>query len=146
MPERILLRCGSSPWLEHLRVALAILSASTVLLSNSGVAWKFAALAALLLFWHYSGRFWQKHQANTRITLRREGPEIVSNVAGTRWRVSPGTAWISRWLCVFRLREYDSNRVLTCVVCASENHPQDFRRLLVWFRMRPSEPRGDLAT
>jgi len=46
--------------------------------------------------------------------------------------------WITRWFCVLALFEPDRDRRYYCVICASENRPDEYRRLLKFLNMRTS--------
>ena len=54
-------------------------------------------------------------------------------------------AWVSRWFCLFRLADPVTGRSHPCLVCASRNTPDSYRRLLVLLRMRGEPGTGMLA-
>ena len=62
-----------------------------------------------------------------RLELRDDGSEIHG--------VARPEAWTSRWFCVLRWTRNDIGRHCNSLVCASENHPDDYRRLLTWLRL-----------
>ena len=139
MPERIQLTFGSPHWLFTARFALAVIAALNILVSGISLSWKIPLVAALaLLLWvspRGIGTF-------TGWTMRSDGTLGLNDHDKHRFRVVEGSAWLSRWISVFRIRDLDSGRVRTCVVAAAQNHEDDYRRMLVFLRMRPERKEG----
>ena len=49
-------------------------------------------------------------------------------------------SWSSRWISVLPLRELQNGRTRYGIFSASDNHPDEYRRLLLWLRLRgPAE-------
>ena len=46
-----------------------------------------------------------------------------------------GQAWVSSLFSVIHLREVDSGNRLSWLVCAANNHPDDYRRMLGYLRL-----------
>lgn len=137
MPDRIELVTGSGAWLERAHRAFLAMAALSLALTHTPLAWKLAALAALLVISLVERQAWRQMRSRTRRILKRVGEDIVSPTEQAYWQLRQGRVWISRWFCVFRLEDRDTGKGILCLVCASENHPDDYRRLLVWLRMAP---------
>ena len=70
---------------------------------------------------------------NGSLRLGRDGSAEIGNQQG-RWLAR---CWTSRHLVVLRLAGLPQAR--TVLICRDSNHPDDFRRLLVWARFDPRD-------
>jgi len=133
--ERLDLVCGATPRLFRLQWVLFVIAAVCLLASASSWPWTAAALSALVAV-HLSARAClASKQPHGRLVLRDDGNlELERNGAST-----PGTllqrAWISRWLCVITWENLETGTRHPCLVCASRNTADEFRRLLVRLRL-----------
>jgi hypothetical protein len=122
-----------------LQFVAAILGAVAILVSPADLVWKLGAWSALVF------ATWRVHAAsfgNSRsgwLELLPDGTVQMNFHDGTQSRaVLMETAWTIRWFSVLALFEPDSGRHYHCVVCASENSPDEYRRLLCHLHMRSS--------
>ena len=141
MPDRIELVAGAAPWLERARVATLLLAVISLGLAGTAWAWKLVSLG-LLAGIHLAGLSrWRVHAKRSPIVLKREAGDIVSETGNSYRVLQEGYSWLSRWFCVFRLADQDTAQCTTYLVCASENHADDYRRMLVWLRLHPASER-----
>lgn len=139
MPERIQLTFGSPDWLAFSRLSVAVIAALNILFSSIGPSWKLLLLAALVLVsWSCAHRKGLRPGWN----MRSDGTVWHDGQEGSRHRLIDGSAWLTPWLSVFRIRDPDSGKVRTCVVSAALNHDDDYRRMRVFLRMRSERKEG----
>lgn len=134
--DPVILRFGPGCWLSVVHVSITLAGAAAVLLSPAGWHWKTGTL--LILVWVSAWLYWLSTRPGQRGTLRLlpDGtaeirPERGGAVIGTL----EGNAWASRWLCVVSLRDRESRKLHYCVVSASANPRDAYRRFLVILRM-----------
>lgn len=139
MPERIHLISGNPGWLLYARFALAFAAASNILFSAISPGWKISLMAALALVLSACPR-----GTGPRVgwNMRSDGTLGLDGHDEYCFRVVERSAWLSRWVSVFRIRDMNSGKVRTCVVPATLNHEDDYRRMLVFLRMRPERKEG----
>jgi hypothetical protein len=139
MPERIQLISGNPGWLLSARFALVLVAALNILFCAISPGWKMALMVALALVLLIcpSG-------IGSRIEwcMRSDGTLASDGKSEYSFRVVERSAWLSRWVSVFRIRDMNSGKVRTCVVPATLNHQDDYRRMLVFLRMRPERKEG----
>lgn len=145
MPDRIELLEGPARWLESLRVLLSLVACFFILTASTPWLWKSGAIAALLLFsgsaFHRSARRNVRKMLLLRLdgSLRLDrGGKVVEGRLG-------GGAWVSRWVCVFHWTDLESGSRNHSLVCAVDNRPEDYRRLMVWLRLGVGE-QGEAAS
>ena len=138
--ESLELKFGNSPWLRAVHSLGSASGVLAVLISPANAVWKASAIVLLLLVAltiHF--RSSNKNGYGT-ICLQQDGTAQLFTRDGQKARVVlPANGWVTRWLCVLRLYESEKHRHHYCVICASENQPDPYRRLLVNLRMRSSD-------
>lgn len=124
------LRTGASALYPIAVWAVWLAAAACNLVFFSELPWPVAAAAVviLLLFWPGFSHF-QPDKCALRI--HADGSALL---AGNHGAWIPG-ARSSRWGTVLHLRLQGRDRF--ALVCASNNHTEDYRRLLVWNRFPP---------
>lgn len=133
--HRLELVCGAPPWLAGLQWLLLLFAALGLLFSPSTWPWIVFAISVLLAV----------HLAGLTYLRRVQPPGILQLHTDGGFRLQSGaqkfdgellrSAWVSRYLCVVRWKPL-SEPSRPCLVCASENHQDDYRRLLVHLRLK----------
>ena len=131
------LRLGPSRWLKAAQILLALLGILAILVSPANWMWKLGSILLLILV-SVSVHAWSAHQGRSgAIRLYPDGTAFLRTASGQEINAIQGPhGWVSRWLCVMTLCDADSRAKHHCVICASENHPDEYRRLLKFLRMR----------
>ena len=134
------LKFGNSPWLRAVHSLVSASGVLAVLISPANAVWKASAIVLLLLVAlaiHFRS---SKINGRGTICLQQDGTAELLTPDGHKARVVlHANGWATRWLCVLRLYESEKHRHHYCVICASENPPDPYRRLLVNLRMRSSD-------
>ena len=117
-----------------LLVALGLLA---ILITAASWTWKLGSILLLILA-SISVHAWSVHQSRAgAIQLLADGTALLRTVSGQEINTVQGRhSWVSRWICVVTLYVVDNNTKHHCVICAAENYPDDYRRLLKLLRMR----------
>ncbi len=131
------IRFGTSRWLKAAQILLALLGILAILASPANWIWKLGSILLLILV-SVSVHTWSAHRGRSgAIHLYPDGTAFLHTASGQEINAIQGPhGWISRWLCVVTLFDDDSRAKHHCVICASENHPDEYRRLLKFLRMR----------
>jgi hypothetical protein len=130
------LRFGESRRLAAAHYLVTFLALCAILSAPAQLSWKLI-LTALLLVMHFSGRISANRPAqNGDLHLFHDGAVYLKTADGQEAQAFTGKhGWASRWLSVLPLIEEGNGRRRYCVVCASKNTDDEYRRLLVWMRM-----------
>ena len=130
-------RFGISRRLQVAFLLLVSLGLLAILITPAGWAWKFGSILLLILA-SISVHAWSVHQSQAgAIHLLSDGAALLRTDSGQEINAIQGRhSWVSRWICVVTLYVVDNNMKRHCVICASENCPDDYRRLLKLLRMR----------
>jgi len=138
--DSLTLRFGPGPRLGVLQFAAALLGAVAILVSPADLAWKLGAwLTLVFATWRVHAVSFGKSRSG-RLELLPDGTVQMNFHDGRQSRaVLRENAWTIQWFSVLALFEPDSGRHYHCVVCASENSPDDYRRLLCHLHMRSPE-------
>ena len=128
---------GISRWLQVAFLLLVSLGLLAILITAASWAWKFGSILLLILA-SISVHAWSVHHSQAgAIHLLSDGTALLRTVSGQEINAVQGRhSWVSRWICVVTLYVVDNNTKHHCVICASENHPDEYRRLLKLLRMR----------
>jgi hypothetical protein len=136
-PESLTVRTGQAAWLRHAFPALAAIACLGLLTAPTTIALKVLALAALLAFYRIGRRAWRRAVRIGRLQIYRDGPGLLLRNGEEQRVETAGPAWITPWICVIPLKTVPGAAMIRCMVCASENRPENFRRLRVWLRLCP---------
>ena len=130
-------RFGISRRLQLAFWLLAALGLLAILITAASWAWKLGSILFLILA-SISVHAWSVHQSRAgAIQLLADGTALLRTVSGQEINAIQGPhGWVSRWNCVLTLYEADNDVKHNCVICASENYPDEYRRLLKLMRMR----------
>jgi hypothetical protein len=141
VPSNLILRFGTSRLLKALPLAISVIGVIAILISPAGWAWKISVLAALagtIICVNVQSR---GHYESGTIALFSDGTARLKSADSQQLRANLlENAWTSQWFCVVALIEPESSRHYYCVVCASENVSDEYRRLLRFLHMRTSSP------
>jgi len=137
--DPVILRFGSGRWLGVFHISITLAGAFAVLLSPAGWLWKTGTLLILVFAsaWLYRHSTRPEYRGTVRLLpdgMAEIHPERGCAVIG----ILKSNAWVSRWLCVVPLRDVERRKVHYCVVSASANSRDSYRRLLVALRMGSS--------
>ena len=131
------IRFGPSRWLQAAHLLLASLGLLAILATPANWIWKLGSIILLILV-SFFVHAWSVHQGRSGvIQLFPDGTALLRTVSGREINAIQGPhGWVSRWICVLTLYEADNDVKHNCVICASENYPDEYRRLLKLMRMR----------
>ncbi len=126
-------------WLGRLQLLLTSAAAILLLTISTPWPWKLGTLAALFFVHGFLLRHNARRHAPSSLLMRVDGA-LLQESAGIGLDGLVDGAWVSRWLCVIHWTATGDSRRQHSLVCASNNRPEDFRRLLVLLRLgsRPS--------
>lgn len=134
--EFLEIRFGHGRWLMMAHILISSLGLLAILATPANLVWKLCSILLLLLVsLGVFARSIDNSRAGTirlfadgtaflRIPSRRE----VNAVQGPQ-------GWATRWLSILTLQESVSGRKHYCIICASDNDPDEYRRLLKFLRM-----------
>jgi hypothetical protein len=145
MPRRIELCFGAAPWLRRAQRLAFLLAVLALGLSPAAWPWRLATLVTLAGAWWFEERRAIRNGDRGRMVLLLDGRVRLDRDGTEQYGLATGVSWVSRWFCVLRLADDDGGRKHSCVVCASENHPDDYRRLLACLRLGAFERRESAA-
>ena len=130
------LRFGDSRRLAAAHSLVTLLALCAILSAPAQASWKLI-FTALLLVMHFSSRINANRPGqNGDLHLFHDGAAYIKSADGREAQaVADKHGWASRWASVLPLIEEDSGRRRYCVICASKNTRDEYRRLLVWMRM-----------
>jgi len=125
----------------------ASLGTLAILVTPASSGWKIGALSALVFVTLMAHAASRKKSHCGWIELLQDGTAHIRPSKGKKSQLLlKENAWAIRWLCVLALIEPDSGRHYHYVVCASENTPGEYRRLLKFLNMRTSAVNLQKAT
>jgi len=100
-------------------------------MAPASLGWKLGAWSALAFVSRRAQVASPMKSQSGWFELRRDGTARMRFLDGTKSRaVLKENAWSVSWFSVLALFEPASGRHYYCVVCASENAPNDYRRLM----------------
>lgn len=130
-----------------LQIFAASLGTVAILATPAGSGWKFGALSVLVFVTSMAHAASRRKSHSGWIELLPDGTAHIRSSDGKKSQLLlKANAWAIRWLCVLALIEPDSGRHYHYVVCASENTPDEYRRLLKFLNMRTSAVNLQKAT
>lgn len=134
--EFLEVRFGHSRWLIVAESLISLLGLLAILATPANSIWKFCSILLLLLasLWLMAKSVHENRSGTIRLfsdgtALLRTASELEINA------VQGPHGWVSRWLAVLALQEAENGMKHYCIICASENHPDEYRRLLKFLRM-----------
>jgi len=129
-------RFGAGRRLKVAQVLLALLGLLAIIITPANWVLKLGGIF-LLIPVSYLVHAWSVHQSRSGvIQLFPDGRVFLRTVSGQEKNAALGPdGWVSRWLCILTLYEVDYGTKHNYVICASENHPDEYRRLLKLLRM-----------
>ena len=135
MFQRIELKTGFSQGWLPLRLLLSAWGGMAILSSAPSWPWMILALIALFFVDRHLARSIRLRHDPARATLGLDG--ILRMERGGREHLATwnGRAWVCRWFCVVEWESLSEPRRGQALVCAADNHPDDFRRLRVLLRL-----------
>jgi len=137
-------RFGISRRLQLAFLLLASLGLLAILITAASWTWKLGSIL-LLIPASISVHAWSVNQSRAGVIhLLLDGTALLRTVSGQEINAVQGPhSWVSRWICVLTLSAVDNNTKHCCVICASENYPDKYRRLLKLLRMRTAPEDAD---
>lgn len=135
MPDRINLVTGECALLSRLGYAVSILAATGIVTSASSWVWKGIALIVLAAVTGFIFRRAAESRSPGSITLSLDGTAVLLHGREEVLLDYTGHAWISSLFSVIHFLEADSGRKCSWLVCAANNHPDDYRRMLGYLRL-----------
>jgi hypothetical protein len=145
--DALALRFGVSPWLRFAHFLVAMLGLAAILLTPAASGWKFCTVLALGISGFTAHLLSVRKSQTGLISLGADGAAQVASLHGTQSEARlEESSWVTRWFCVLALFEPVSRRRYHCVICASENTPDEYRRLLRFLNMRTSAVNLQKAT
>lgn len=144
MPDRVQLRSGVCLWLSQLQRLVAFVATLLLLTLSTPWHWKLGTLLALSVVFASVVRHNARHHPHGRLMMRMDGT-LLQERGDVEMHGMVEGAWVSRWLCVIHWATAEDNRQRHSLVCASNNRPEDFRRMLVLLRLGPRPSRDALS-
>jgi len=144
MPDRIQLRSGACRWLAQLQLLVTVVAALLLLTLSTPGHWKLGTLAALFFVHGFVVRHNALRHPPSRLLMRLDGT-LLHKSAGIEMDGVVAGAWVSRWLCVIHWSTAEDRRQQHSLVCASNNRPEDFRRMRVLLRLGSRPARDALS-
>lgn len=135
MPDKIKLVTGNSKLLTTLGYAVSILAVAGIVSSGSQWVWQGSALFVLAV------ASWLVFRRSSESLYRGTGmlfPDGTAVELRSHEEVHlefTGQAWVSSLFSVIHFLESDSGRKCSWLVCAANNHPDDYRRMLGFLRL-----------
>ena len=129
-------RFGRSSWMDAAEALLALSGLTAILISPAIGSWKLASALLLLAGYLVLRRLAAGKNRAGMLRLFEDGTARIVSNDRVREAVATPHGWTSRWFSVIILRELSGGRIRRCLVCRSENHPEDYRNLLKFLRMR----------
>lgn len=111
---------------------LALLATVTLLTASGSWSSKLPLLGVLLLSWRSLARL---PGTVGQLSLWDDGLAWLDAEDGKQEGTQTGQAWVTSLFCVVTVRLNESGQFRHCVVCAAQNHSDDFRRLRAWCRI-----------
>lgn len=136
MPERIHLYTGNCELLSILCLLVTALAAVGIATTTSPWVWKGSALLFLAM------ASWAIRRNTPKAALPGTGDLYPDGTASATLEGEntlleySGHAWVTRWFSIIAFRESDSGKPCSWLVCAHNNHPDDYRRMLGYLRLR----------
>ena len=135
--ETIELSFGPARWFSAASGALFALGILAILGSPANGFWKLAFIAMLavvaLLAFAYTAN---SHRAGI-VRIHYDYSADIHTAHGTDGHANVGAhSWVSRWVSVLVLVDEHSTTRMECLIFASQNPPDAYRRLLAAVRMR----------
>ncbi len=134
-PETLLVNTGAAGWLIHAPLMLAVVAGLGLLTAPTSTVAKLAALAALTAGYRICSNGWRRAAHPGRLQLFRDGWAILEQAGKEQHAEAAGSPWVTPWICVIPLKTAAGAAMMPCMVCASGNRPEDFRRLRVLLRL-----------
>ena len=129
-------RFGCSYGLIAAQALLASLGILAILLTPANWIWKLCAVLLLILFSIFVHARSVHQSRSGVIRLFADGTAWLRTLSRREVNAVQGrNGWVSRWFSVLTLYEARNGRKYYCVICAAENHPDEYRRLLKFLRM-----------
>ena len=131
------IRFGTSRWMQVAQLLLASLGLLAILITPANWTWKLGGMVLLILV-SFFVHAWSAHQSRSGVIhLYPDGTALLRTASGQEINAVQGPhGWVSRWICVLTLYQADNSAKHHCVICASENYPDEYRRILKFLRMR----------
>lgn len=140
------IRFGRSAWMDAAEALLALAALAAILISPANGAWKLACASLLLAGYLVLRRLAAGKNRAGFLRLFEDGTARIVSDGRSRAALATPDGWASRWFSVVTLQEIPGGRHRRCLVCRSENHPDDYRNLLKFLRMRSTSADGQRMT
>ena len=122
--------------------AVAVLAVAGIATSASPWPWKAGALFFLGTASWFSFRSTPEYWSSGAVTLHLDGTAVESRGREVVLLEYTGHAWVSSLFSVIHFLECDNGRKRSRLVCAANNHPDDYRRMLGYLRLGSSGVQG----
>jgi hypothetical protein len=142
MRRALELRPGPCAWEAGARYGLAVLGIVSVMLAPTDWTWKGIALAALAVVWRL-GAEPSADAGRPKLTLFPDGTATLARNGREQPAELTGRAWLSRVFCVLEVQPLDAEGAEWLRICASNQPPRAYRRLLGVLRLRALAARED---
>ena len=129
-------RFGHSYWLMLAQTLVASLGLLAILVTPANWKWKISGIIVLVLAAWFVHTKSDHSSRSGAIRLFADGRALLSMDSRPEINAVQGRhGWVSRWFSILTLLEASNGKKYFCVICASENHPDEYRRLLKFLRM-----------
>lgn len=142
--DYVVVRSGGARWLEMTQGLVAFIAGLAILFTQSSWILKAFVLIALAATYLAGALKMRKDRSSGELRLFTDGTAIHDRGSQRCVAVQGSPAWVSRWFCMIPLVKHSGTDIIYCMICASNNHPDNYRRLLIWLRMHHAADRQGL--
>lgn len=140
-PETLEIRFGPGRWFVSALLITGALGFLAIVISPADWAWKSGTAALLILVALFAHVQTSRACQSGVLRLYTDGVLLYLSIAGKSGiAVLAVNGWTSRWLSVLSLSDEQGGKRRFYIVCSSQNHPDEYRRLLRFLRMRTASP------
>jgi len=134
-------RFGPAGWMKWVHVLISLLGILAVMLSPAAWTWKLLLASLLVCAFILILRNIGATRSSGVIRLFLDGTAVFTTRSERRLFCTLGNHhWVSRWFCSIGIYLARGGRKRFLLICAANNDPPEYRRLLKFLRMRTTTP------
>jgi hypothetical protein len=138
------LEFGSAQWMRRAYRVLLLLCILAISISPAPWSWKLSAWALLAIVWLLSSLVTGLSANRGKVRLYRDNSAMLSTAIERRVFASLAERhWVSPWFCSIGVHLARGGARRFLLVCRAGNDEDEYRRLLVFLRMRPNSSEAE---
>jgi hypothetical protein len=138
------LQAGEPDWLKLLRLILIALALLSLMLASSAVSFRLIALASLAIMTVFIYRQRRRQTSIERLRVYGNGTvTLVDRVGLETPAMLDDGAWTMCGLSVLPVGRFDRWQKQRLLISLSRNHPDNYRRLLIFLRLGSAVDKDD---